>query len=160
MAGEEIEKESRDLIFSEIKDRLNFQCSSIDALDTKTSIVLGFIGVILGVLYSSDTAYNMVSLSGLSLILFSLVLSILAFRTEGYRRDPEPRPFRDDYLSKTENEVRQQLMENWIESFESNKKKISRKAKFINIALILLFLGLVLMFLGNYIVVLKSIICS
>jgi hypothetical protein len=40
--------ETLELIYNEVKDRLNTQFQSLDGLNTKASVIIGFVGVIIG----------------------------------------------------------------------------------------------------------------
>jgi hypothetical protein len=42
--------ETLELIYNEVKDRLNTQFQSLDGLNTKASVIIGFVGVIIGII--------------------------------------------------------------------------------------------------------------
>ena len=83
--------ETIELIYLEVKDRLITQFQSVDSLDTKASIVIGFAGVIIGIslnLYPHGNPYLFGS--SMTLFLISIAFSFAAYKIESYRRDPEP----------------------------------------------------------------------
>jgi hypothetical protein len=138
--------ETLELIYNEVKNRLNTQFQSLDGLNTKASVIIGFVGVITGIslqLYSQSNSY----LFGLCMTLFmiSFFFSFSAYKGRSYRRDPEPGPLRDKYLTTDDKTVKKQLIANFIESFEENKTKIEKKVKYINYSLISLFVGLIVL---------------
>ena len=141
--------ETLELIYNEVKDRLNTQFQSLDGLNTKASVIIGFVGVIIGIslqLYSQSNSYLFGSC--MTLFLISIFFSFSAYKIKSYRRDPEPRDLTEKYLREDDKEVKKQLIDNFIESFEENKNKIEEKGKYINYSLILLFVGLIVLILS------------
>ena len=138
--------ETLELIYNEVKDRLNTQFQSLDGLNTKASVIIGFVGVIIGIslqLYSQSNSYLFCSC--MTLFMISIFFSFSAYKSKSYRRDPEPRAFTVGYLKKDDKKVMEQLIANFIESFEDNKTKIEEKGKYINYSLIFLFVGLIVL---------------
>ncbi|MDI6886542.1 MAG: hypothetical protein QMD22_09450 [archaeon] len=122
--------ETLELIYNEVKDVLNAQFQSIDSLDTKAGIIIGFVGVIIGIslnLYSHSN--SILFCSCMTLFLTSIFLSFSAYKVKSYRRDPEPRKLTEKYLREDDKKVRKQLTDNFIQSFEDNKIKIEKKVK-------------------------------
>lgn len=119
--------ENLELIYQEVKDRLKDQLLSIDQTTTKFSILLGFNGVIIAIL-----AQNIASNKGLglfleiSLILFfvSIVLGLRGLIIRKYRRDPNPRSLYNIYKTDELEETKDTLINNFIESFEENQRKL------------------------------------
>ena len=141
--------ETLELIYNEVKDRLNTQFQSLDGLNTKASVIIGFVGVIIGIslqLYSQSNSY----LFGLcmSLFMISIFFSFSAYKGKRYRKDPEPRALTVEYLMEDDKTVKKQLIDNFIASFEENKNNIEEKVKYINYSLILLFVGLIVLTLS------------
>jgi hypothetical protein len=126
--------ETLELIYNEVKDRLNTQFQSLDGLNTKASVIIGFVGVIIGIC--------------MTLFMISIFFSFSAYKGKRYRRDPEPRKLAEKYLREDSKKVMKKLIDNFIESFEDNKTKIEEKGKYINYSLILLFVGLVVLILS------------
>ena len=138
-----------DLVYNEVKDALNMQFQSMDGLNTKASVIIGFVGVIIGIslqLYSQSNSYLFGSC--MTLFLISIVFSFSAYKIKSYRRDPEPRDLTEKYLRADDKTVKKQLIDNFIASFEENKTNIEEKGKYINYSLILLFVGLIVLILS------------
>jgi hypothetical protein len=146
MTEDKYPPETLELIYNEVKDRLNTQFQSLDGLNTKASVIIGFVGVIIGIslqLYSQSNSYLFGSC--MALFMISIFFSLSAYKIKSYRRDPEPRPLRDKYLTTNDKKVKEQLIANFIESFEGSKAKIEEKGKYINYSLMLLFVGLIVL---------------
>ena len=84
----------------------------------------------------------------MSLFLISIFFSFSAYKVKSYRRDPEPSALTEKYLREDDKEVKKQLIDNFIESFEENNTKIEEKGEYINYSLILLFVGLIVLILS------------
>lgn len=141
--------ETLEIIYNEVKEALNTQFQSIDSLDTKASVIMGFVGVIIGIslnLYSDKNLLLFVG--GMLLFLGAAFLSSYAYMVKGYRKDPEPRGLTEKYLRENDKKVRKQLIDNYIQSFEHNKNEIEKKAKYINYSLALMFIGLISLILS------------
>ena len=141
--------ETLELIYNEVKDALNMQFQSLDGLNTKASIIIGFVGVIIGIslnLYSDENPHLFIE--SMLLFLGAAFLSFFAYKVEGYRRDPEPRKLTEKYLREDDKKVKKQLIDNFIQSYEDNEIKIEKKVKYINYSLILLFIGLIVLSLS------------
>jgi len=138
-----------DLVYNEVKDALNMQFQSVEGLNTKASIIIGFVGVIIGIslnLYSDENPHLFIG--SMLLLLGAAFLSFFAYKVEGYRRDPEPRALTVNYLRVDDKMVKKQLIDNFIASFEDNKTKIEEKVKYINYSIIFLFIGLIVLILS------------
>ena len=141
--------ETLELVYNEVKDRLNTQFQSSDGLSTKASVIIGFVGVMIGIslqLYSQSNSYLFGS--SMTLLMISIFLSFSAYKVKSYRRDPEPRALTVGYLMEDGKTVKKQLIDNFIVSYEDNKTKIEGKVKYINYSLILLFIGLTVLTLS------------
>ena len=146
MNEDEGTSETLELVYNEVKDVLNTQFRSLDGLNTKTSVVVGFVGVTIVIslnLYLHSNSY--IFGACMTLFLISIFFALSAYKVESYRRDPEPRKLVEKYLGKDVDHVKRQLILNFIQSFENNEIKIKRKAKYINYSLILLFIGLIVL---------------
>jgi len=149
MNEDDYPSETLELIYNEVKDALNTQLQSLDGLNTKASVIIGFVGVIIGIslnLYSHSNSYLFGS--SMTLFLASIFFTLFAYRVKSYRRDPEPETLTIKYLRDDCKTVKKQLIDNFIQSFEENKIKIGDKVKYINYSLILLFLGLIILTLS------------
>ena len=149
MNEDDYPSETFELVYNEVKDALNTQLQSLDGLNTKASVIIGFVGVIIGIslnLYSYSNSY----LFGLSMTLFliSIFFTLYAYKVESWRSDPEPRSLTKKYVKMCDKTVKKQLIDNFILSFEDNKIKIEKKVSYINYSLILLFIGLIILTLS------------
>ena len=138
--------ETLELVYNEVKGALNTQFQSLDGLNTKASVIVGFVGVIIGIslnLYSHSNSYLFGSC--MTLFLISIFFALYAYKVENYWRDPEPRRLAENYLRKDGAHVKKQLIDNFIQSFEDNEIKIKRKGRYINYSLILLSTGLIVL---------------
>ncbi len=126
--------ETLELVYNEAKDALNTQFQSLDGLNTKASVIIGFVGVIIGIslhLYSQSNLYLFGSC--MTLFMISIFFSFSAYKSKRYRKDPEPRALTVKYLMEDDKTVKKQLIDNFIVSFEDNKTKIEEKVKYINL---------------------------
>ena len=141
--------ETLELVYNEVKGALNTQFQSLDGLNTKASVIIGFVGMIIGIslnLYSHSNSYLFGSC--ITLFLISIFFTLSAYTVKSYRSDPEPRKLTENYLRKDDVYVKKKLIDNFIQSFEYNKIKIEKKVKYINYSLILLFMGLIVLTLS------------
>ena len=70
--------ETLELIYNEVKDALNTQFQSVEGLNTKASIIIGFVGVIIGIslkLYSDEKPHLFIE----SMLLFYLLKVCFCF---------------------------------------------------------------------------------
>jgi len=145
MTTDDKNEPSLHFIFDEVKDRLKAQFQQIDALDTKASIILGFGGLIfINVFISRHLSPSSFLLyyTATSLIFVSVIFALLGFIPRPYRRDPEPKPLKEKYLSNQPDETRRQVLLNFIESYDKNKQLIRTKVKLTKTSLSLLLAGL------------------
>lgn len=141
--------ETLELVYNEVKDALNTQLQSLNELNTKASVISGFVGVIIGIslnLYSYSNLYLFNSC--MTLFLTSIFFTLSAYKVKRYRRDPEPETLTIKYLRDDCKTVKKQLIDNFIQSFKDNEIKIDEKVKYINYSLILLFIGLIILTLS------------
>ncbi|NQE45764.1 hypothetical protein C5S31_07070 [ANME-1 cluster archaeon GoMg2] len=138
--------ETLELIYNEVKDALNTQFQSMDGLNTKASVIVGFVGVIIGIslnLYSDEKSHLFIG--SMLLFLGAAFLSFFAYKVKSYRRDPEPRALTIKYLREDDKKVKKKLIDNFIQSYEDNKNRIEKKVKCINYSLTFLFIGLIVL---------------
>ena len=147
--------ESLNLIFQEVKDRLNQQFDQIETITSRAAFVMGFASLVLSSLLSIRRAIGSITdckivYFVLAVILYVIVLvfAYLAYDLKAYRRDPEPAPLRDKYIDKSDHFTRRKVLSNFIQSFEQNKVMISKRLLFLRISIYSLFvLVLYLLFL-------------
>ena len=115
--------ETLELIYNEVKDALNTQFQSMEGLNTKASVIIGFVGVIIGIslnLYSDENPHLFIG--SMLLFLGAAFLSFFAYKVKSYRRDPEPRALTINYLREDDKKVKKKLIDNFIQSYEDNWK--------------------------------------
>lgn len=133
-----LEKNSDELIFSEIKLRLSQQYESIKAIDTKASFVLTFISAILAGLVNSNWfieltwVYHLIILVSLSI---ATLFSLIAVLVRSYRYDPDPSGLITKYANRSENITRGQLIKNMQESFDRNASVLNDKVRYLKLGL-------------------------
>jgi hypothetical protein len=135
-------KEIADFIFETIKEKLDLQMDSIDNVTTKALHLLGFVGLLFGLIIQSTTIiYSNYYFIPLGLLLIaSLLLGISIFQSK-YWRDPDPKEFNksktyDFKLSR----LKQALTANFVANYERNDSLIKNNWMFIYIASFLIFL--------------------
>jgi hypothetical protein len=148
----ELDSENLQLIFQETKNKLLYQMEVGDKLDAKASTIMGFIGVIIGIIFGLTFQSTIFQTSELNLFKSSVLLLIVSFffafwsyRTTVYKFPPQPENLVKKYLLKTHEETIEKLIYNFVDSHEKNRKKLNRKAFYINIALGLLLVSLVIL---------------
>lgn len=133
------------------KERISRLFYAIERIETKASIIIGFLGVILGYILVS-TNNNFLELTILNLGILSLFISfvfaILIILTVKYRDDPDPAKLFHKYKDENPEEVREQLLANLIDCYNKNKFKSSKKVKLLKHSLGFLLLGLILLAIG------------
>lgn len=134
---------SEGILYQEIKERLKDQFESINIIDTKAGIILGFAGAILAALLNSNW-FESLELHFLVLILSPICLTTVfafgAFFVRNYKKDPEPSKLIDQYQEKSFEETRGQLIRNFEDCFNTNKEKIMKKKFFLNLSIVSLAL--------------------
>ena len=141
-------KNSNDLIFSEIRRRLDDLEESAKNIDTKGVLTLSFIGAIIAGLVNSSWFLDL-NFKYHLLILFSLTsTALLAFGAiivRQYRRDPDPTNLIKNYSNKPEIITKNQLISNFEQSYTNNEQVIKDKAKFLKAAFISLSITIVIL---------------
>ena len=134
---EDKKSDNLELIFSEIKDRLNGQLLSIDQISAKFNVILGFNSVVLVLIlqtYLSNSSIDwLLMISGLLLII-AVGVDLVGLYLRKYRRDPEPVNLYNNYKDKSADETRNKLIAHYISCFEENKKRIKRLSNLYKIA--------------------------
>ncbi len=153
MANNKPKPETLDLMYKEVKDRLDSQFSSISDLDKKAITTIGFVGIVVGLILkwsetllsikTSKVCLYILSLTSIILFLISIFFALIAFKVKGYRRDPNPVKLVEHYSYKKKYEVLEQIVDNLADSHKENEANISKKGKNINRALLFFFLGLI-----------------
>jgi len=150
------EPRSLEIVFAEVKDRLNTQSEQIKTLDGKAGLVLSSSSVIitigaglraaLGELGPGESTLPSTAIFGFSLFVLAAVLylatmifALRAYSPRSYRRDPGPTALRELYIFEDPTFTKRRILANVIQSFEENKKRIrDHKLRNLHIALVLL----------------------
>lgn len=111
------------------------QTGWIDALDTKSGILMAADGVIAGLILSTDSALTQapktVGIADSALLFTSLVLALLAFGTRKYEVAPDV----DQLLSRMHHLDDQGLqwvaLQGIVNALDVNESKVARKANFL-----------------------------
>lgn len=140
---------SLDVIYTEVKDRLDVQLRQIDALDTKGGTILFVANVVLGIGAAAQAAVLGFVTEPSTLLIFSVPImayfATVFFGLRGwvvrpYFRDPEPRPLRDYYLFRDPAFTKRRIVTHFISSYEWNAISMKRKVRDLRIAMLFLFL--------------------
>jgi len=129
---------SLDIVYSEIKDKLDIQIRQVDSLDGKTSNLLFISSIVIGIGAAAQAALIGRAINAWVLLLFSVpiifyLLTILtALRSwivRPYFRDPEPRPLRDVYLFEQPEFTKRRLIAQFISAYEWNATVMKKKVQ-------------------------------
>lgn len=129
---------SLDIVYTEIKDRLDVQIRQVDSLDGKTGNLLFISSIVIGIGAAAQAALigNIDNTWVLLLfsvpILFFLLTILTAIRSwvvRPYFRDPEPRPLRDLYLWTEEEFTKRKLIAQFISAYEWNAAVMKKKVR-------------------------------
>ena len=146
---------AEEFIYEQIKHRYDFENTRTDALDSKASNLVGWVGLIISIM-SAWTGITLERDESLSLsfhenvllvamfvfLVGSLFFSLVAFRLSNYSVVPEPRPFMNTYKTKTHSWTLRKFTATMVDAIENNLKKNNQKASFIVIAWALFLVGM------------------
>jgi len=127
---------SLELVYGEVKDRLDVQLRQVDALDSKSGTLLFIASIVIGMGAAAQAAFMGMVTEPLPLALFSIpiifyvitvLLTIRSWIRRPYFRDPEPRPLRDYYISEPYQFTKRRLITHFISSYEWNAMVIKKK---------------------------------
>lgn len=140
---EEPDPETVRLIYAEIERALDRQFEQIHVLNSRAQQLLAFAGGILGLVIAlrppTDDAAIAVLFS-LALLLFAVIvwLGHRSWTLVGWRRDPEPGRLWTRYQLWPETWLRQQLILNWVQSHDANRKSIDAKVRYLRLTQLML----------------------
>lgn len=142
---------SLDLLYTETRDRVIRQGSTIEHVNTKTSIIVGvdivLLVAVLGVLTSVRPMVQDVivvwqpwlipglALSSGGVTLASLVCSAIAFRPVTYNEVLDPRGAHDELICLSPADSKLQLLHGMIDSFEKTRKNIDNNLRWFRVSL-------------------------
>jgi hypothetical protein len=139
---------SPDIIFQEVKEKLNEQLSSIDQISNKFNFTIAFDGlVIAGIIqgFAGKSGVSWLIKVSVMAFLVSALFSGLGLLLRKYRRDPDPSKLAAKYLDKDAEKTKKALIGNYIESYSKNTTNIKRLGFFYILSVIALFAGIIFM---------------
>lgn len=134
---------SLELVYTEVKDRLQVQLAQIDALDGKFGTLLFVSSVVIGMGAAAQAAILGTIHETIPMVLFSVpiifyvitvILAMQSWVRRPYFRDPEPRPLRDYYISLPYEFTKRRLITHFISSYEWNAVVMKKKVNGLRIA--------------------------
>lgn len=143
---------STELIYSVIKESLSAQQVQKATLESKANTLTGFAGGMIALLLGFKD--NIVSLplftkylviTSIVLFLLSILLATIVGWVRKYRSDPNPQALAENYLDKTENKVKLQLISNYLGTWKNNLRQLEQNAVLLRLALIAQTLAFVLL---------------
>jgi hypothetical protein len=135
--------ETVEVIADEIASQLDNQFEQTEAITRRAQQLLvfgaGILALVVG-LQPPSRDVHMVSLfvGALAILVAVMLVGFLAWRTKQYRRDPDPRGLWERHRFKTTEQLRHQLVHNWIQCFEENRKTINRRLGYLKATQVLL----------------------
>lgn len=129
---------SLDIVYHEVKERLDVQLSQIDSLDGKTGNLLFMSSVVLGIGATAQALLLELTDSPLVMLLFSIPIvfyslamffALRSWVVRPYFRDPKPRPLRDYYLARESQFTTRRLLAHFISCYEWNTAVIKKKVR-------------------------------
>jgi hypothetical protein len=157
------EPTSHEVVYGEIKSRLDAQRSNIGDLNTKANALIGFGGAILAILLGTQASWLALSeipktlaVLGGTLLIFSVVFAYRGYNLQSYRADPEPRSLAERYRYKPISETREMLMANLVDGFEFNEKVIKTRVRQIRYSFRLQLLAIILLGLATLLGILRD----
>jgi hypothetical protein len=153
MTVTEQESPSIDIVLDEARRTLDFQFGQLDALDTKSGILLGIAGVVITVLVSAsigmpalmDSLVAKIVVSVIAVTLFiSLILSYWNLRIGKWHRPPELAVLVKDYICKDSHTTKCKLIGTIQKAVGENDEVIERRFFLYKRSHNMLFAGLAL----------------
>lgn len=145
-----MENNSVSVIFEVIKNLLTVQQSQKTSLENKASMLMAFAGGMFALLMGAREtlltiphASKVFLLIGIILFAISVILTIIVTWVRSYRIDPNPEVLAQEYVNKTPEETKLQLISNMIGSWKENSVLIERNALFLRAAFLLQALSFV-----------------
>jgi hypothetical protein len=120
------------------------QLSTIDSLDTKASSLIGFAGVVLGLLFTSSLATDRWSIAlsvGASLVAVAVIPLAVAVIPRRYRFNPNIFGLYPAWLEDDPEETYKTVTESILRGLSHNNDRIRLKARALRVGVILVVLG-------------------
>ena len=129
---------SLDVVYSEIKDKLDVQLRQIESLDSKVGNILFIASIVIGIGAAAQAAILgnidnvwVLSLFSIPIIFYLLTVftSLRSWVVKTYFRDPKPRPLRDEYLFQQQEFTKRRLITHFISTYEWNSAVLKKKVR-------------------------------
>jgi len=129
---------SLDVVYSEIKDKLDVQLRQIESLDNKVGNILFIASIVIGIgaaaqaaiLGNIDNAWVLLLFSiPIIFYLLTVFTSLHSWVVKTYFRDPKPRPLRDEYLFQQQEFTKRRLITHFISTYEWNAAILKKKVR-------------------------------
>lgn len=161
--NQQIDPQTLELMYNEVKVRLELRITSIKTIENKAHSIIGFVGVITGLGitcgnfliskagvsfsdFEKGTIFS-IYIVGMASFLLSVCFAFLAYKIESYRLDPDPKKLLEKYFYYPYTKVLSQLLDNFAISHIDNGKILLRKAKYVKYSLLFFVVGLCFVFL-------------
>jgi hypothetical protein len=136
-----MENNSVALIYGIVKDLLSMQQNQKASLENKGSMLMAFAGGMFALLMGAREAILLTPLDsqifvlvGISLFTISVIIAIIVTWVRSYRIDPNPEVLANEYLNKSPDEIKLQLISNMIGAWRDNSLLIERNANALRLA--------------------------
>lgn len=139
---------SIDVVGPEIDAIRAFQSGSIEALDTKAGVILGFSGAILAVLVTAqNTDFTLWAMPGFLLLAVSVILCVWALRPRDFYFNPKPSVLFKDYMFLDPYApivgAKEKILADKVEAYSQNEVTLKQKACVVEWAAICLGAGVI-----------------
>ena len=140
--------QSNERLMGILEDRLHSLDNTYYQHSQRAAIIFGFGGVIISVafsIYANNTGMivKRIFFLGMIVIFASLLLSVLAIRSRKWKEGVNPDAF-DKYKEKGYQGMLQEFIRKYSEYYKNNLKIVGNKARIVNYAFYLMFVGLFL----------------
>jgi hypothetical protein len=123
---------------------LDEQLRRIEALDSKSGILLAAVGVVIGLLLSAGSAVarfpQVVAISATISLILSLLLGLIAFANRRYEFAPKPEAV-IRLMAAGSDWIQWRLLGNLTAALATNRRKLAWKARFLTSALVALIVA-------------------
>ncbi len=127
-----------------IESRFRMQHELVDQLDAKLALAITFSSIIIAIIFQVESSNRrLFFFLAVSFLIVSIILSFIAYKTEKYRRDPDPKMLAKKYVNKSNQQILKKMIANLIAAYDENRGKLRKKAKLFSLSLLFLGFGLV-----------------
>ncbi len=123
-----MEKNSLQLIYDATKTKLHYQFESINHLNTRLQILIGFNAIFITAIFETGNNLPIHSITFISLFLvvISTLIALLEIRPKNLKLSPFPEELRKKFLHQPSEKTQDQILANWIEDYKDNEKIMKR----------------------------------